>query len=177
GRPHAARLHPARLHARGRGTRLRVGRPGADLLRPPRHVVGELDLPLLRPPAVRHRGPLDERGLAGRVLARRVLASQPSCVPALGLPRAALVGARPLRAVHLRPAAGRACLERGADHARTTAAEDRRAGRPGSPEPGRRLTIREARPEDWEAIWPFFCRIVAAGETYAYDREMSEAEG
>jgi L-amino acid N-acyltransferase YncA len=39
------------------------------------------------------------------------------------------------------------------------------------------LTIREARPEDWEAIWPFFHRIVAAGETYAYDREMSEAEG
>jgi L-amino acid N-acyltransferase YncA len=39
------------------------------------------------------------------------------------------------------------------------------------------LTIREARPEDWEAIWPFFRRIVAAGETYAYDREMSESEG
>jgi GNAT superfamily N-acetyltransferase len=39
------------------------------------------------------------------------------------------------------------------------------------------LTIREARPEDWEAIWPFFRRIVAAGETYAYDRDMSEAEG
>ena len=39
------------------------------------------------------------------------------------------------------------------------------------------MTIREARPEDWEAIWPFFRRIVAAGETYAYDREMSEAEG
>jgi len=39
------------------------------------------------------------------------------------------------------------------------------------------LTIREARPEDWEAIWPFFRRIVAAGETYAYDRDMSEPEG
>jgi L-amino acid N-acyltransferase YncA len=39
------------------------------------------------------------------------------------------------------------------------------------------LTIREARPEDWEAIWPFFRRIVTAGETYAYDRDMSEAEG
>jgi L-amino acid N-acyltransferase YncA len=38
------------------------------------------------------------------------------------------------------------------------------------------LTIREARPEDWEAIWPFFRRIVAAGETYAYDREMSEPD-
>jgi GNAT superfamily N-acetyltransferase len=39
------------------------------------------------------------------------------------------------------------------------------------------LTIREARPEDWEAIWPFFRRIVAAGETYPYDRDMSEPEG
>jgi GNAT superfamily N-acetyltransferase len=39
------------------------------------------------------------------------------------------------------------------------------------------VTIREARPEDWDAIWPFFRRIVAAGETYAYDREMDEAEG
>lgn len=38
------------------------------------------------------------------------------------------------------------------------------------------MTIREARPEDWEAIWPFFRRIVAAGETYAYDRDMSEPE-
>jgi L-amino acid N-acyltransferase YncA len=39
------------------------------------------------------------------------------------------------------------------------------------------ITIREARPEDWEAIWPFFREIVAAGETYAYDREMTEPEG
>ncbi len=41
---------------------------------------------------------------------------------------------------------------------------------------GRPVTIRDARPEDWKAIWPFFRRIVAAGETYAYDREMSEAD-
>jgi GNAT superfamily N-acetyltransferase len=46
-----------------------------------------------------------------------------------------------------------------------------------SGESGGRLTIREAQPDDWEAIWPFFHRIVAAGETYAYDRDMSEAEG
>jgi L-amino acid N-acyltransferase YncA len=38
------------------------------------------------------------------------------------------------------------------------------------------VTIREARPEDWEAIWPFFRQIVAAGETYVYDPGMSEAE-
>jgi GNAT superfamily N-acetyltransferase len=40
-----------------------------------------------------------------------------------------------------------------------------------------RVTVREARPEDWEAIWPFFHQIVAAGETYAYDRDMDRAEG
>jgi len=33
------------------------------------------------------------------------------------------------------------------------------------------VTIRDARPEDWDAIWPFFHEIVAAGETYAYDPE------
>jgi L-amino acid N-acyltransferase YncA len=44
-------------------------------------------------------------------------------------------------------------------------------------EPRGRVSIRDARPEDWEAIWPFFRRIVAAGETYAYDRDMSETEG
>ena len=39
------------------------------------------------------------------------------------------------------------------------------------------MTIRDARPEDWGAIWPFFREIVAAGETYAYDPEMTESEG
>ena len=41
----------------------------------------------------------------------------------------------------------------------------------------RRVTVREARPEDWAAIWPFFRRIVAARETYAYDPDMTEATG
>jgi GNAT superfamily N-acetyltransferase len=36
--------------------------------------------------------------------------------------------------------------------------------------------IREAHTDDWTAIWPFFHQIVAAGETYGYDRDMSEAE-
>ena len=44
------------------------------------------------------------------------------------------------------------------------------------PDP-RGVIIRDARPEDWDAIWPFFRQIVAAGETYAYDRDMDEAEG
>jgi L-amino acid N-acyltransferase YncA len=39
------------------------------------------------------------------------------------------------------------------------------------------VTLREARPEDWAAIWPFFHEIVCAGETYAYDPAMSEPEG
>ena len=39
------------------------------------------------------------------------------------------------------------------------------------------VKIRDARPEDWEAIWPFFDQIVAAGETYAYDPAMTEPEG
>ena len=39
------------------------------------------------------------------------------------------------------------------------------------------VKIRDARPEDWDAIWPFFRQIVAAGETYAYDRDTDEAEG
>jgi len=39
------------------------------------------------------------------------------------------------------------------------------------------VTIRDARPEDWAAIWPFFREIVAAGETYAYDPDTTESEG
>lgn len=38
------------------------------------------------------------------------------------------------------------------------------------------MEIRDARPEDWDAIWPFFHEIVAARETYAYDPDMDEAE-
>jgi GrpB-like predicted nucleotidyltransferase (UPF0157 family)/GNAT superfamily N-acetyltransferase len=38
----------------------------------------------------------------------------------------------------------------------------------------RGIAIREATPEDWAAIWPFLREIVVAGETFAYDPEMSE---
>ena len=38
------------------------------------------------------------------------------------------------------------------------------------------MVIRDAGPEDWDAIWPFFREIVAAGETYAYDRDMDHSE-
>jgi stearoyl-CoA desaturase (Delta-9 desaturase) len=63
------------------------------VLRPPRDLVGQLDLPFLRPAAVCHRRSFDQRRLALRALPGRVLAPQPPRVPALGLPRAALVGA------------------------------------------------------------------------------------
>lgn len=40
------------------------------------------------------------------------------------------------------------------------------------------MKIREAKKEDWSAIWPIFHEIVSAGETYAYEvdtnREQAE---
>jgi L-amino acid N-acyltransferase YncA len=38
------------------------------------------------------------------------------------------------------------------------------------------MEIRAANDDDWPAIWPIFHRIVAAGETYAYNRDMSEPD-
>ncbi|MFC8065270.1 GNAT family N-acetyltransferase [Streptomyces sp. NPDC057293] len=38
------------------------------------------------------------------------------------------------------------------------------------------MLIREAVPGDWPRIWPFWQRIVAAGETYAWDRDTSEED-
>jgi L-amino acid N-acyltransferase YncA len=36
------------------------------------------------------------------------------------------------------------------------------------------VEIRDATAGDWPAIWSFLHEIVAAGETYAYDRDMTE---
>lgn len=36
------------------------------------------------------------------------------------------------------------------------------------------MEIREARGEDWAAIWPFLRTIVAAGETYTLPRDIAE---
>lgn len=36
------------------------------------------------------------------------------------------------------------------------------------------VLIRDANAEDWAAIWPFWQTIVAAGETYSYDRDLDE---
>jgi ribosomal protein S18 acetylase RimI-like enzyme len=38
------------------------------------------------------------------------------------------------------------------------------------------MDIREARAQDFEQIWPFFREIVAAGETYAYPRDITQEE-
>lgn len=36
------------------------------------------------------------------------------------------------------------------------------------------MQIREAAAADWPRIWPFWHRVVAAGETYTWDRDTSE---
>jgi L-amino acid N-acyltransferase YncA len=36
------------------------------------------------------------------------------------------------------------------------------------------MLIREATPDDWPAIWSFMRHIVAAGETFCWDRDLSE---
>ncbi len=38
------------------------------------------------------------------------------------------------------------------------------------------MLIRDATPTDWPGIWPFLNTIVAAGETFAYDRHITEAQ-
>jgi len=36
------------------------------------------------------------------------------------------------------------------------------------------MLIRDATAEDWPAVWPFLRRIVAAGETFSWDRDIGE---
>ena len=38
------------------------------------------------------------------------------------------------------------------------------------------MVIREATTDDWPAIWPFLHEIVAAGETFSYDRDLTETQ-
>ena len=38
------------------------------------------------------------------------------------------------------------------------------------------MNIREATKEDWNAIWPIFHEVVAAGETYAYETDASKEQ-
>ncbi|WP_182882309.1 GNAT family N-acetyltransferase [Microbispora sp. H10949] len=39
------------------------------------------------------------------------------------------------------------------------------------------MLIRQAHASDWPAIWPFFHRIVAAGETFTYPVDLGREEG
>ena len=39
------------------------------------------------------------------------------------------------------------------------------------------MHIRDATPDDWSQIWPFFNKIVEDGETYAYPLGMTSDEG
>lgn len=39
-----------------------------------------------------------------------------------------------------------------------------------------RVVIRTATAEDWPGIWPIFHAVVAAGETFSYDRDPSEEQ-
>ena len=102
-----ARLRDAVRARLDRRRRARHGAHGAALGRirprvpaPPRHLVDQLGLPLLRPPALRRRGRVAQRVLARAAVDGRGLAPQPSRLPHLGLPRPAPVGAdrRPDRA-------------------------------------------------------------------------------
>lgn len=38
------------------------------------------------------------------------------------------------------------------------------------------MLIREATSEDWPAVWSFLRRIVAAGETFCWDRDLDEEQ-
>ena len=38
------------------------------------------------------------------------------------------------------------------------------------------MEIREATPQDWTAIFPFFSAIVKAGESYAYPEDLSSEQ-
>ncbi|PKW00398.1 L-amino acid N-acyltransferase YncA [Streptomyces sp. 1222.5] len=40
-----------------------------------------------------------------------------------------------------------------------------------------RMLIREADSPDWPAVWPFFQRIVTAGETFTYPMDLGKEEG
>ena len=38
------------------------------------------------------------------------------------------------------------------------------------------MLIRDATPDDWPAIWPFLHRIVAAGDTFCWDRDTTQEQ-
>jgi len=38
------------------------------------------------------------------------------------------------------------------------------------------MNIREATPQDWDAIWPTFQEVVTAGDTYAYETDTTKEQ-
>ena len=89
-----ARRLPGQRHPRRRRDRAALGRPGADLLRPPHHLERQFRLPFPRQQALRHRRSLDQRLLAGAAFSGRVLAPQPPRLPPLRRARAEALGDR-----------------------------------------------------------------------------------
>ena len=84
-----------------------VGRRGADLPRPPRDLVDQLRLPLLRHAALRCRGPLDQRLLARRCSRWASPGTTTTTRSRAGVPRPEELGDRPDRAGDPRHAARR----------------------------------------------------------------------
>ena len=114
---------PAELELDGRAHRPHLGRLRAHLPPAPRHLVGQLGLPLLRQAPLRRRGPLDQRLLARDPVLRRELAPQPPRLPALRRARPEVVGDRPVRDGHRPDEARRPRLGRRQDHPRAPGAE------------------------------------------------------
>ena len=115
---------PAELEpGKGALTGLDLGRLRPHLPPAPRHLVGQLGLPLLRQAPLRRRGSVDQRLLARDPVLRRELAPQPPRLPALRRARPEVVGDRPVRDGHRPDAARRPRLGRRQDHARAPGAE------------------------------------------------------
>ena len=87
-----------------------LGRRRPDLPAPPRHLLDQLDLPLLGPSPFRLARRVTQRLVALLALLRRVLAQQPPRLPDLGLPRATEAGDRSRRLGDLDPREARARL-------------------------------------------------------------------
>ena len=130
----------------GRADRPDLGRLRAHLPAAPRHLVGQLCLPLLRQAPLRHRGPVDQRLLARDPVLRRVLAPQPPRVPAFGRARPEVVRDRPVADAHRPDEARRPRLGRRDDHARAPGAEADRRREAGAEEAGRAQSEKVAEP-------------------------------
>lgn len=114
---------------------------------------------------------LDTSGPAPRIRAG------PDAVNTLPRRRGAELGREAIR-WRARPPRGHACAVatgdgQASDSAPEDAANAASAARPGASGFG----IREAVGGDWPAIWPFFHRIVAAGDTFCYDPAMDAETG